>query len=132
MSPLNLFHLMEFPAHFPERCPPKTSSEAKGDLFRFVANKPPQATDFVSHHLLGKKYDKEKHCEACGLSVLVSEADVKQFLRATPSFRKKYVAKGRVSPDWGKIAQTGKFSHHTWWVPVGKSPELIFSVIEVQ
>ena len=73
---------MAFPAHFPDQCPPKTSSEAKGDLFRFVNNDPPQATDFVSYHLLGIKYRKSQHCEACGLSVLVSETDVKRALES--------------------------------------------------
>ena len=125
---------MAFPAHFPDQCPPKTSSEAKGDLFRFVNNDPPQATDFVSYHSLGIKYRKSQHCEACGLSVLFSETYVKQLWKATPFVRKKYkyVAKGMVTPDWGKIAQTGRSSHYTWWVPEGKSPELIFSVIEIQ
>lgn len=121
---------MKFPAHFPEQCPPEMASDAEGELFRFVDNSPPKASDFFSYHLLGKKYDEAKHCEACGLSVLVSEDDVRQFLKAIPFFRKKHVARGTVAPDWGKIAPTGRFSHHTWWVPEGKSPELIFKVVE--
>jgi hypothetical protein len=119
---------MKFPTHFPNQCPPATASDATGDPFRLVDNNPPTASDFISYHLLGKKYDKAKHCEACGLSVFVREEDVRQFLKAIPFFRKKHVAKGTVAADWGKVAQTGRFSHHTWWIPEGKSPELIFKV----
>ena len=121
---------MKFPAHFPAQCPPGTSFDATGELFRFVDHKPPEASDFVSNHLLGKKYEKAKHCQACGLSILTCEADVQLFLKAVPYFRKKFVAKGTVSPDWGKMEQTGRAPHHTWWVPDGKNPETIFAVIE--
>lgn len=94
-------------------------------------HEPPEARDFVSYHLLGRKYDNAKHCQACGLSILTCEADVKVFLKAVPYFRKKLVAKARVSRDWGKVEQTGRAPHHTWWVPDGKNPESIFAVIQI-
>lgn len=73
ISPLHSCVLMNFPAHFPQQCPPQTASEVKGDLFRFVNNDPPRSTDFASYHLMGVKYRESQHCEACGLSVLVSQ-----------------------------------------------------------
>jgi hypothetical protein len=123
---------MGFPKHFPEQCPPDTASDVRGELFRFVTHKPPDASDFVSHYSLGKKFDKGKLCQACGLSVLLTEADVKECLKTSPFFRKKYIARGRVAPEWGKIAQTGKGAHHTWWVTEGKNPEVLFDVVEIR
>jgi len=122
---------MNFPAHYPALCPPASALEASGEIYRFVVNDPPQPGDFLSYHLLGKKCDKGKHCEACGLSVLLSESAVKQYRQMIPYFRKRRVAKGSVAPDWGKIAQTGSIPHHTWWFPEGKKPEGIFKIVTI-
>jgi hypothetical protein len=122
---------MNFPAHYPALCPPASALEANGEIYRFVANDPPQPGDFLSYHLLGKKYDKGKHCEACGLSVLLTESAVKQYRQMIPYFRKRHVAKGSVAPDWGKISQTASIPHHTWWFPEGKKPESMFKVVTI-
>ena|SRR5215469_10677319 len=123
---------MKFPAHYPEFCPPASALEANGEIYRFVANNdPPQPCDFLSHHLLGKKYDKGKHCQACGLSVLLTESAVRLYRQIIPSFRKQHVAKGNVAPEWGKIAQTGSIPHHTWWFSEDKKPECIFKIVKI-
>jgi hypothetical protein len=122
---------MKFPAHYPQLCPPATALDVNGDLYRFVSNDPPKATDFISYHLLGKAYANDKHCQACGLSVLRNEADVEYWRKLTPSLRKQYVAKGNVTSDWGTIAQTGSIPHHTWWFPEDKKPETIFAVVTI-
>jgi hypothetical protein len=114
---------MTFPSHFPKQCPPTTASQIRGEIFRFVSNKPPTADDFLSHYLLyGKdRFSADKVCQAHGLSVLLTEEDIKKARRIVPAFRKKHVAKGRPAADWGMLAQTeGRIpNHHTWWVGVG-------------
>lgn len=122
---------MVFPKHFPQDCPPTTASEVRGELFRFVGNKPPGAKDFVSYFLLGKAFAQSKTCQACGLSVYISEEEVRFARGVTPAFRKLFVAKARVAPDWGKIEKTGD-AHHTWWVTEGKNPEKIFDVVDMK
>jgi hypothetical protein len=122
---------MNFPTHYPALCPPASALEANGEIYRFVANDPPQPRDFISYHLLGKKYDKKKHCEACGLSVWITESAVKYCIQLNPYLRKRHVAKATVAPDWGKIVQTGLIPHHTWWFPEGKKPEGIFKVVTI-
>jgi len=122
---------MKFPAHFPELCPPASALEANGEIYRFVANDPPRPGDFLSYHLLGRKYGKGKRCEACGLSVLLTESAVMLCIQLNPYLRKRHVAKANVAPDWGKIAQTGSIPHHTWWFPEGKKPECVFEVVQI-
>jgi len=126
---------MSFPAHFPQACPPDSAEDARGEVYRFVHNEPPVAEDFVSFFDEGRSYKPDKKCQACGLSVLTTERDVKEARRLSPWFKKRMVAKARLSPDWGKTARTESKNipnHHTWWVSVGKQPHTIFDVITVR
>lgn len=94
----------------------------------------PVAADFVSFHDAGRKYDPDKKCQACGLSVLRTEEDVKEARRVSPWFKKRKVAKARLSPDWGKVARTESKNipnHHTWWVSDSKQPHAIFDVVAI-
>jgi len=127
---------MSFPAHFPNGCPPDTVEDAQGEVFRFVRrNDPPVAANFVSNVAGSKWYDPAKECQACGLSVLRTEQDVREARRVSPWAKKQKVAKARLSPDWGKLAPTESTlipNHHTWWVSEGKQPERIFVVVAIK
>jgi hypothetical protein len=125
---------MKFPAHFPEGCPPANVNDASGEVFRFVKNDPLDANEFLSYFALGKPLAPDQLCQACGLSVLVSEHDVKEVRRVSPWFKKRKVAKARISPEWGKIAPTASKNvpnHHTWWIPDGKEPVRLFVIANV-
>ena len=41
-------------------------------------------------------------------------------------------AKGELNPTLGMIQHTPSFekSHHTWWIPIGSEPWLVFRVID--
>jgi hypothetical protein len=126
---------MNFPTHFPNGCPPSSAEDARGEVYRFVRNDPPRAGDFISHFVGNKPHDAGKKCQACGLSVLRSEQDVKEARRLSPWFKKRKVAKARLSPDWGKLDKTESRNvpnHHTWWVSEDKQPETIFIVIAIR
>jgi len=129
-----LVRLMTFPAHYPDECPPGDARDADGELFRFVRNQPPQSSDFVPVYPGNTVIDADMRCQACGLSVLLTEVDVVAARKTCPWFKKRLVAKGRVNRDWGKTGRTGSQvpNHYTWWVASGKSPEQIFEVIEVR
>lgn len=92
---------MTFPAHFPGGCPPTSAEDAHGEVFRFVRNEPPVAEDFVSVFIGGTLRDLDSKCQGCGLSVLRTEQDVKEARRLSPWFKKRKVAKARLSPEWG-------------------------------
>lgn len=125
---------MSFPAHFPDECPPSSAEDARGEVYIFVRNEPPVAADFLSYFTKGRPYQPEKKCEACGLSVLRTEQDVREARRLCSWFRKRKVAKARLSPDWGKMARTESKNvpnHHTWWVSEGKQPNTLFDVVTI-
>ena len=126
---------MSFPAHFPNACPPTSAEDVRGEIYRFVRNDPPVAADFVSFYIEGKSYAPDNKCQACGLSVLRTEEDVKEACRVSPWFKKRKVAKARVSPEWGKIARTAGNNipnHCTWWVSDGREPNTIFDVVVIR
>jgi hypothetical protein len=105
-----------------------------GEIFRLVNGDPPTAYDFLSYFELGKQLTtSEKLCQFCGLSVYLSEDAVKDVRSKVPGMRRMKIAKGRLSPEWGKLVNTpGKVStaHHTWWLPKGKSNvERLFAVV---
>ncbi len=68
-------------------------------------------------------------CEWCGCSVFLTEEDARKKASAIPYLRKKLLAKGTLTPEWGAIAQTGQKPHYTWWIVEGKIPTPLFTVI---
>lgn len=124
--------LMLYPDHFPEQCPPDTAHEANGDVYRFIKTPKPEASDFTSHweESPGKDWG-DKGCLVCGLSVYIDFAEVATIWRTNPHWRRHFVAKGTLSPDWGEMLHTGKRSHHTWWTPTERRPWTVFETIEV-
>jgi hypothetical protein len=121
---------MIFPKHFPEDCPPKAAKPVKGEIFRFIRKKVPEDRDFKSHFVLEIKFEPDKLCEACGCSVYLSEEDARAKAEKTPYLKGKKLAKAKLSPEWGRIAQTFDPPHHTWWLVNDKSPTIMFDVIE--
>jgi hypothetical protein len=125
---------MDYPNHYPAQCPPVTSTDVRGEIYRFVKGPEPVASDFISHYVMfPARYSSDEACQACGLSVSITEADAREAQKLVPSLKKKKVAKARLSGEWGKIAKTPSKlqipNHHTWWVPNGKTPEALFSVV---
>jgi hypothetical protein len=121
---------MTFPTHFPADCPPKAAKAVNGYVFRFVRKDIPEDGDFESHFVLEMRFDASKKCEACGCSVYLSEKDARAKANTVPALRKKQLARARLSAEWGKIAQTGEPTHHTWWIVEGKKPAVLFEVIK--
>ena len=99
---------MSFPAHFPDECPPSSAEDARGEVYIFVRNEPPVAADFLSYFTKGRPYQPEKKCEACGLSVLRTEQDVREARRLCSWFRKRKVAQSAVVSRLGKNGANGK------------------------
>jgi len=101
---------MSFPAHFPNGCPPDTVEDAHGEVFRFVRrNDPPVAANFVSNVAGSKWYDPAKECQACGLSVLRTEQDVREARRVSPWAKKQKVA------TVGAADLTTTNGHYVWF-----------------
>jgi hypothetical protein len=124
---------MPYPDHFPDDCPPDTAHEANGDVYRFTSRRQPKARDFKSkwEEQPGADFG-DKLCMACGISIFTDLADVVRMRQFSAAQRKKFVAKGTLSPEWGELLHTAKKgSHHTWWMPTERLPWTIFETIEV-
>ena len=71
-------------------------------------------------------------CDACGLSVFVTEADARTAQALIPGMAKKRLARGKLDPQMGRIKDTSEghsVGHHTWWLTDGLRPASWFRVI---
>lgn len=119
----------EWPPHFPEGCP-GTRSDAKGEVYRFVKNDPPKASDVESH------VEKQlgTGCEAAALSCNVSLDAVRAVRANIPRRKKQKVAKASLTPRHGKLEQTGDDpGHYDLWLRYSfwKSAHELFTVVAI-
>lgn len=109
---------MDYREPLPEGCPSPESAEITAErlVFRLVRSAPPTADDFRSHRAEnpGRIYPGVSECQACGLSVF-SERHACAMALKLPTQRGKEVCRMRLTAGAGRIQQTGKAAHHTWW-----------------
>ena len=101
----------------PPRCPPEAAAEITADLevFRVVKSDPPTELDFRSQRAMHPAAVWEiSECLACGLSVFAEKRDAQKLLKL-PRLRGGMLASVRLSQGAGRIQQTFRPSHHTWW-----------------
>ena len=107
----------EWPEHLPPRCPPDDAMPLDGIVYRFVTGAPVTPQDMKSH-AQDEKAEGAEPCVRAGLSVFRDLAHV-QFLLGTPRWLEHRIASAALSPEHGKIKQTGKArakKHHTMWL----------------
>lgn len=108
---------MSYREPLPEGCPPDTAEEiaAPREVFRLVRNSPPTLEDFRSQR--AEKPDatfQVTECQARGLSVFAGRRDSERALKL-PTLRGRLICRLRLDAGSGRIQQTGRPSHHTWW-----------------
>lgn len=107
----------------PDYCPGDGAKETTAVLFRACDSDPPTAEDFTSHAHSTKPGKRQKAdpklCISWGLSVWVSEEDVKHALALHRWLKRKRIFKGKIDPPDGQLAQTGTPPHHTFWPYMG-------------
>jgi hypothetical protein len=109
---------MEYREALPPDCPPESSEEIVNtiEVYRLVASFPPTDDDFRSQRDLKPVhvFRDIQECQARGLSV---HLDIKDSVRTLklPSQRGRTVCCVKLNSGAGRIMQTGKPSHHTWW-----------------
>jgi hypothetical protein len=139
---------MNWPAFFPNDCPPGDAKPASGLFYRVVPEKKQRdlkAEDFYSHRK--KQPDRvwppdRCPCSLCGVSVMETLEDslrLAQLLLIIPAFRNKtcFIAKGTLAGHHGLIKHTpdiekGLLSHHDWWVPDACDPSPVFEYCKEQ
>jgi hypothetical protein len=108
---------MSYREPLPEGCPPDAAEEiaAQREFFRLVRNNPPTLDDFRSQR--GEKPDavfQVSECQARGLSVFADRRDSERALKL-PKLRGRLSCRLLLEAGAGRIQQTGRPSHHTWW-----------------
>ena len=127
---------MEWPDFYPENCPPAEAEPASGIVYRLVCHDPAQEGDFKTPFEENpKRFDYKSNIKNCGLSVQTDIRDSEQLqktMKMVPRFKNSQIAKGELNPTLGLIQHTpsSKYkSHHSWWVPIGAKPWVVFKVI---
>lgn len=117
----------------PDDCPPVEAIEIVevATVFRLVKNNPASNDDFRSHRALkpNRSFPGIAECQARGLSVHTDRSDTVKLLKL-PSLKGCFVCKVTLDVGAGKIEQTNKPSHHTWW-PFAGYDILANCVIEI-
>lgn len=109
--------------------PPDNAREISGaeTVYRLVENNPPTDGDFISQRERRPSADFRNisECIARGLSVFTRIEDIKGTL-LLPKFRKgHFLCRVKLTGGAGRIKQTSKPSHHTWW------PYKAYNILEV-
>ena len=127
---------LTWPDFYPENCPPAQAEPASGTVYRLVKHDPARAEDFKSvFEENPRRFDNKPTIKNCGLSVQKDPEDSERLRdrlkNRARKFKNRQIAEGSLNPSLGMIRHTPSIeeSHHTWWVPIGAEPWLVFNVI---
>src|SRR5688572_30459046 len=108
---------MNYLEPMPEGCSPVEAQEIISEwvVFRLAQKSPVALDDFRSQRAMNPstKFNVSE-CLARGLSVYRDRRDAEQ-ARKLPKFKRSVICSVRLAVGAGRIQQTFKPSHHTWW-----------------
>ena len=109
--------LEEWPSHFPEGCPPtSTTKPTKGEVFRLVETSPPTMEDALSSKERGW-HKKEPDCLRAGLSCYLASEHAQHARAAVPRLASHLVASAVLDERHGRLAQTRPDpTHYSLWL----------------
>jgi len=128
---------LEWPDFYPVNCPPAEAEPASGTVYRLVNHDPAQEEDFKTPFEENpRRFKYTPNIKNCALSVQTDIQDSEQLKKAmmkmVPRFKNCQIAEGELNPALGLIQHTPSReyrSHHSWWVPIGAEPWVVFKVI---
>ena len=122
---------MEWPDFYPGNCPPAEAEPASGTVYRLVRHDPPQAEDFKSTWEEFPGRFPEPTIKNSGVSVYTDPQDIERLKKRIRQLTDRKTAEGELNPTLGFIQGTKAVekSHHTWWIPIGAEPWLVFKVL---
>ncbi|MDB4963394.1 MAG: hypothetical protein JWP01_3393 [Myxococcales bacterium] len=115
------------PLVLPHDCPPTDALDCELEVYYVVKVSPCEATDFQTHAERNSQRNADP-CNRCGLSVWKDEADARYQAGKHPRLG-NMIARGRLQAEHGKLKQTYRPSHHTWWPADDVERHSIFEVI---
>ena len=103
---------------------------ASREVFRLVRSNLPTLDDFRSQRAeRPNAVFQLSECQARGLSVFANRQDSERALKL-PRLRGRFVCQLQLDAGAGRIQQTGRPSHHTWW-PLAAFDILAHCIIEI-
>lgn len=129
---LEAYCVKEFPADWPESCPPPQASSPSGTVYRIVKQAALDDKEFLSYIETKKPFKGDK-CLAHGLSVFAEKSHAIHYAELMP-YLGKLIAHGDLQSHHGKILATPRkqrgidLSHKTWWPYPEVDRKSIFSV----
>ena len=127
---------LEWPDFYPANCPPAEAKPASGTVYRLVRYDPARAEDFKTPFEENPgRFNNKPSIKNCGLSIHTDMQDSEQLktvMKMVPRFKDTQVAEGELNPTLGMIQHTpsSKYrSHHSWWVPIGAEPWVVFKIV---
>jgi hypothetical protein len=118
----------------PEGCPPDAAEEiaTAREVFRLVSGQTVGDDDFRSQRAeKPNAVFRVTECEARGVSVFADRRDADERARRLPKFKGYFTCRVMLKPGAGRIQQTFRPSHHTWWpfaafnILVDGEPEIV-------
>ncbi len=120
----------EWPSYYPPGVPPEKAIDAAGRAFRIVRTIPPTSVDFRPTYedwMAQKKViPSDKLWQACGTSVHTDLAASRATRQRFRPLRDRRIVLGDLSPQHGKMMETGERAHLTVWFRAGAKPEADF------
>jgi hypothetical protein len=101
----------------PDHCPPVEAQEVATEayVFRLVRASPATDEDFMSQRAMKPNATfRVDECIARGLSVWMTQVEAAN-ARRLPTLRRTRVCRVRLDIGAGKLMQTFKPDHRTWW-----------------
>jgi hypothetical protein len=101
----------------PDQCPPAEAREVAAEMivFRLISTAQVTQADFMSQRAMRPEANfRAEECIARGLSVWVTHAAAAN-AQKLPRLRQTIVCRVRLCPGAGKLMQTFKPDHRTWW-----------------
>lgn len=120
---------MNFPANWPEDCPPRDALDAEGDVFRIVNHDPPITEDVATHFETGR-LPKAPQCLRCGLSVFRDVRDAIHQRLLMPKLG-RFIAGARLKAEHGRTKLTSgqQPTHTTLWTYDEINRTIVFAVV---
>lgn len=119
-----------WPDHFPPDCPGEHGDPTEGIVYQFVRTNPPTRIDVASASEQGK-FPDACPCQRVALSCYKDPEHLKQIQCSGGFWASCDIASCMLTPEMGRIKQTGKPKHHSLWLTKTALP-VYLSRLEVQ
>ena len=115
----------EWPAFFPEDCPPKESSGTVGEAYRLVHSERAAPSDFLSlYELKGPREDAPSAYYGVSMFRDLSKALSSQKISHGVALSCPYVAKGILQLRHGRCSKPSKSSHISVWICISQKEHI--------